>query len=150
MNGHATVFCPADSNVRATYWNTTMWKYYWRGLRLVFFCWYFTVDLLFSEDKCTYSEWETWQFRPNCERVFWLVFRLTSFFSRKFSTGTSLADWGKNQRKKWKVLNYAKIGEFKQRRFWVIRINRKWTVCTLEPWLWTNVWVNRLHKSKDT
>ena len=34
--------------------------------------------------------------------------------------------------------------------FWATRVSRKWTFWTLEPWLWTIFWENRVYKSKDT
>ena len=38
------------------------------------------------------------------------------------------------------------VKEFKQRRFWVTHVNRKWSYCTLGPWFWTSLWANRLLK----
>ena len=37
----------------------------------------------------------------------------------------------------------------KQLPFWGMRVNRKWTFCTLERWFWTNFGANRLYKRKD-
>ena len=42
------------------------------------------------------------------------------------------------------------IRQFKQRRFWDMRVNRKWTFCTLEPWFSTTLWANHLYKGNDS
>ena len=40
--------------------------------------------------------------------------------------------------------------ELKQQQFWATHVNRKWTFCTLGPWLWSNYQANHLHESNDT